>query len=82
MKLTSEQKGYILDKLFIDNLIENDNLKKMIKSGDYDQVAINETEETISITITRIWKIIMIVKMITVKIIIPNGSNNNDDDQQ
>ena len=47
MKLTSEQKGYILDKLFIDNLIENDNLKKMIKSGDYDQIAINETKETI-----------------------------------
>ena len=52
MKLTSEQKGYILDKLFIDNLIENDNLKKMIKSGDYDQVAINETEETIDMNMS------------------------------
>jgi len=56
MKLTSEQKGYIIDKLFIDNLIEKENLEKIIKE-DFDQIAINETLETIE-TNTSIIKIL------------------------
>tara|TARA_B110000305_G_C19343114_1_gene590199 strand:- start:782 stop:967 length:186 start_codon:yes stop_codon:yes gene_type:complete len=47
MELTNEQKSYIISMLFVDNVIENDNLNKMTIKGDYDPIAVSETKESI-----------------------------------